>query len=147
MTIFERDITNLEQLPIVAKELLTTFPQVRVFAFYAEMGAGKTTFIKSLCEELNATDVVNSPTFAIINEYRTKQHQSIFHFDFYRLKNLREACDLGCEDYLYSGNYCFLEWAELVTPLLPQHFLKIEITVSDSETDIKNRKIMVKPIS
>jgi tRNA threonylcarbamoyladenosine biosynthesis protein TsaE len=141
MSIFERDITNLEQLPAVAKEILTAFPQARVFGFYAEMGAGKTTFIKALCEELNTTDVVNSPTFAIINEYRTKQQQPIFHFDFYRLKNFREACDLGCEEYFYSGNYCFLEWAELVEPLLPQHFLKIEISVSNS----KIRRISAKP--
>ena len=143
MPTFEKDITNLEQLPIVAKELLATFPLARVFAFYAEMGAGKTTFIKALCQELNAIDVVNSPTFAIINEYRTQQHQSIFHFDFYRLKNLREACDLGCEEYFFNGNYCFLEWAELVEPLLPKHVLKIEITVSDS----KNRQISATPIT
>ena len=133
MATFEKDITNLGQLPTVAKELLAAFPDARVFGFYAEMGAGKTTFIKALCEELNSTDVVNSPTFAIINEYRTKQ-QPIFHFDFYRLKNLKEACDLGCEEYFYSGNYCFLEWAELVEPLLPKHFLKIEITIYDSKT-------------
>ena len=133
MTVFERDITNLEQLPMVAKELLLAFPEVRVFGFYAELGAGKTTFIKALCKELNVTDVVNSPTFAIINEYQTKQHQPIFHFDFYRLKNLKEACDLGCEEYFYSGNYCFLEWTELVEPLLPKHFLKIKIAVLDSE--------------
>ena len=134
MATFEKDITNLEQLPAVAKELLAAFPDARVFGFYAEMGAGKTTFIKALCEELNSTDVVNSPTFAIINEYRTKQQLPIFHFDFYRLKNLKEACDLGCEEYFYSGNYCFLEWAELVEPLLPKHFLKIEITIYDSKT-------------
>ena len=146
MVIFEKDITNLEQLPMVAKELLATFPQARIFAFYAEMGAGKTTFIKALCEELNATDIVNSPTFAIINEYRTKQKQSLFHFDFYRLKNLKEACDLGCEEYLFSGNYCFLEWAKLVTPLLPPHFLKIEILVSDSENGSKNRKLLATQI-
>jgi len=134
MATFEKDITNLGQLPTVAKELLAAFPDARVFGFYAEMGAGKTTFIKALCEELNSTDVVNSPTFAIINEYRTKQQLPIFHFDFYRLKNLKEACDLGCEEYFYSGNYCFLEWAELVEPLLPKHFLKIEITIYDSKT-------------
>jgi len=134
---FEKDITNLDQLPIVAKELLAAFPQARIFGFYAELGAGKTTFIKALCEELNVTDVVNSPTFAIINEYRTKQNQPIFHFDFYRLKNLKEVCDLGCEEYFYSGNYCFLEWTELAESLLPQSFLKIEITVSDS----KNRQL------
>ena len=132
MPVFERDITCLEQLQPRAKDLLATFPQVRVFAFYGEMGAGKTTFIKALCLELHVTDVVNSPTFAIINEYRTKHHQPVFHFDFYRLKNLKEAADLGCEEYFYSGNYCFLEWAELVEPLLPQHFLKIEMVVSDS---------------
>jgi tRNA threonylcarbamoyladenosine biosynthesis protein TsaE len=143
MSVFEKNITNLEQLPTVARELLTTFPEVRVFGFFAEMGAGKTTFIKALCEELNVTDVVNSPTFAIINEYRTKHHQPIFHFDFYRLKNLKEACDLGCEEYLYSGNYCFLEWAELVTPLLPEHFVKIEIKIDH----LKNRKILATQIS
>ncbi|MCL2413164.1 MAG: tRNA (adenosine(37)-N6)-threonylcarbamoyltransferase complex ATPase subunit type 1 TsaE [Bacteroidales bacterium] len=134
MKIFERDITNLEQLPMAAKELLMAFPQNRVFGFYAEMGAGKTTFIKALCDELGVTDVVSSPTFAIINEYQTKQHQPVFHFDFYRLKNLKEASDLGCEDYFYSGNYCFLEWTELVESLLPQNFLKIQIIVSDSKT-------------
>jgi len=134
MVIFEKDITNLEHLPTVAKELLATFPEMRLFAFYAEMGAGKTTFIKALCEELNVTDVVNSPTFAIINEYQTKQQQPIFHFDFYRLKNLKEACDLGCEDYFFSENYCFLEWPEPVESLLPEQFIKIKITVSDSKT-------------
>jgi len=134
MTVFEKDITNLEQLPMIAKEMLTAFPETRIFGFYAEMGAGKTTFIKALCAELNVMDVVNSPTFAIINEYRTKHYQPIFHFDFYRLKNLKEACDLGCEEYFHSGNYCFLEWTELVEPLLPKHFLKIEIKVSDSKT-------------
>ncbi|MCL2414852.1 MAG: tRNA (adenosine(37)-N6)-threonylcarbamoyltransferase complex ATPase subunit type 1 TsaE [Bacteroidales bacterium] len=133
MRVFERDITNLEQLPAVAKELLTVFPENRVFGFYAEMGAGKTTFIKALCNELGVADVVNSPTFAIINEYRTRQHQPIFHFDFYRLKTLKEASDLGCEEYFYSGNYCFLEWTELVEPLLPQDFLKIQIIISDSK--------------
>ena len=141
MAVFEKDRTHLEDLPTVAKELLVAFPQIRVFAFYAEMGAGKTTFFKTLCEELNVVDVVNSPTFAIINEYRTQTHQPVFHFDFYRLKNLREACDLGCEDYFYSGNYCFLEWAELVEPILPQHVLKITITVSDSNI----RRILATP--
>ncbi|MCL2417402.1 MAG: tRNA (adenosine(37)-N6)-threonylcarbamoyltransferase complex ATPase subunit type 1 TsaE [Bacteroidales bacterium] len=134
MQIFERDITTLEQLPEVAKEVLAVFPKTRLFGFYAEMGAGKTTFIKALCDELGVIDVVNSPTFAIINEYQTKQHQPIFHFDFYRLKSLKEASDLGCEEYFYSGNYCFLEWTELVEPLLPQDFLKIQITVSGSKT-------------
>ena len=140
---FERDITDLDQLPVVAKELLTAFPQMRVFAFYAEMGAGKTTFIKELCRELNVVDMVNSPTFAIINEYRTQQQQPVFHFDFYRLKNLREACDLGCEEYFFSGNYCFLEWPNLAESLLPQHFLKIEIIVSDSKT----RRLLATQIS
>jgi len=142
MEIFERDITDLEQLPVVAKELMAAFPQSRVFGFYAEMGAGKTTFIKALCDELGVADVVNSPTFAIINEYRTKQHQPIFHFDFYRLKNLKEASDLGCEEYFYSGNYCFLEWTELVEALLPQNFLKIQIIVSDSKTRLLLAKQM-----
>ena len=138
----ERDITDLEQLPEVAREILNVFPDERVFGFYAEMGAGKTTFIKALCHELDVTDVVNSPTFAIINEYQSRQHQSIFHFDFYRLKNLKEVADLGCEEYFYSGNYCFLEWTSLVEPLLPQDFLKIEIKISDSQTRLISAKKM-----
>jgi tRNA threonylcarbamoyladenosine biosynthesis protein TsaE len=144
MSIFERNITNPDQLQNLAKDLLAAFPDVRVFAFYGEMGAGKTTFVKALCQELNVTDVVNSPTFAIINEYQTNRHQPIFHFDFYRLKNLQEATDLGCEDYFYSGNYCFLEWAELVEPLLPQHFLKVEISVSDSKNRYLSATLITK---
>jgi len=143
MATFERDITDLEQLPVAAKELLVAFPQARIFGFYAEMGAGKTTFIKALCEELGATNVVNSPTFAIINEYHSsKKNQPIFHFDFYRLKNLKEACDLGCEEYFFSENYCFLEWPKLVEPLLPKNFIKVELTVSES----KNRRLLATEI-
>ncbi len=133
MKTFEKHITDVEQLQGVAEEMLTAFPEARVYAFYGEMGAGKTTFIKALCQKLNVIDVVNSPTFAIINEYRTTHHQPVFHFDFYRLKNLREVYDLGCEEYLYSGHYCFLEWAELVETLLPSHFLKVNIAVSENQ--------------
>lgn len=105
----------------------------RVFAFYGKMGAGKTTFIKAICEALGVEDVVTSPTFAIVNEYKTPQG-AIFHFDFYRIKNLREAYDIGCEEYFYSGCPCFIEWPELVEELLPEDIVKVNIEVLDDDS-------------
>ncbi|MDO5447624.1 MAG: tRNA (adenosine(37)-N6)-threonylcarbamoyltransferase complex ATPase subunit type 1 TsaE [Prevotellaceae bacterium] len=99
-----------------------------LFAFYGSMGAGKTTFIKALCEELGVTDTVTSPTFAIINEYESPTHGSIYHFDFYRIKRLEEVYDMGFEDYFYSGNICFIEWPELIEDILPQDTIKVTIT-------------------
>ena len=102
----------------------------RVFAFEGQMGAGKTTFIKKLCEDMQTTDVVNSPTFAIVNVYdiHLPYQGEVYHFDCYRLKDLREAMDLGAEEYLYSGNYCFIEWPELIEDLLPEEAVKVSIT-------------------
>jgi tRNA threonylcarbamoyladenosine biosynthesis protein TsaE len=91
------------------------------------MGAGKTTFIKAICHELGVTDIVQSPTFSIINEYKTTTGESLFHFDFYRIKKLEEVFDIGYEDYIYSGSYCFLEWPELIEPLLPEDTVRINI--------------------
>jgi tRNA threonylcarbamoyladenosine biosynthesis protein TsaE len=111
----------------VAEKLLLTYPSYRVFAFYGKMGAGKTTFIKVLCRRLGAIDIVQSPSFSIINEYKTRQGESIFHFDFYRIKKIEEAFDIGYEDYFYSGSYCFIEWPEMIEPLLPENCVRIRI--------------------
>lgn len=107
-----------------------------VFAFDAPMGAGKTTLIKSICEQLGVNDVVNSPTFAIVNvyDYMLKgQKSEIYHFDCYRLKSLREAQDLGAEEYIYSGNLCFIEWPDIIEPLLPENTVRIKICVLPNE--------------
>lgn len=99
-----------------------------VFAFYGKMGAGKTTFIKAVCEELGVSDAIASPTFAIVNEYRSDQGgELIYHFDFYRIKKLEEVYDLGYEDYFYSGALCFIEWPELVEELLPGDAVRVDI--------------------
>ena len=116
------------ELPGAAGKLLETFPGARVFALYGSMGAGKTTFIKAICHELGVTDIVQSPTFSIINEYKTTGGTSIFHFDFYRIKKLEEVFDIGYEDYIYSGNYCFLEWPEMIEPLLPDDAIRINMS-------------------
>ena len=111
-----------------AEMLLSTFPSSRVVAFYGKMGAGKTTFIKILCRRLGAIDIVQSPSFSIINEYKIRQGESIFHFDFYRIKKIEEAFDIGYEDYFYSGSYCFIEWPELIESLLPDNCVRILIS-------------------
>lgn len=116
-----------QQLPDVASQLLSTFPDQRFFAFFGSMGVGKTTLIKELCAHLGVCQNVCSPTFAIINEYASGEGEPIYHFDFYRLKNLDEAYDLGYEEYFYSGCYCFTEWTEKVEPLLPEEYLRISI--------------------
>lgn len=105
----------------------------RVVAFYGSMGAGKTTFIRALCEELGVTDVVTSPTFAIVNEYEVDKAEefSIFHFDFYRIKRLEEVYDMGYEDYFYGSSLCLIEWPELIEELLPDDCLRVTIRVLD----------------
>ncbi|MCK9423370.1 MAG: tRNA (adenosine(37)-N6)-threonylcarbamoyltransferase complex ATPase subunit type 1 TsaE [Bacteroidales bacterium] len=113
--------------------MIRTFPEARVFAFYGSMGAGKTTFIKALCRELNGIDIVQSPSFSLINEYKTAVGESIFHFDLYRINKLEEVFDIGYEDYIYSGSYCFLEWPELIENLLPPETIKVSITENRSE--------------
>ena len=105
-----------------------------VFAFEGKMGAGKTTFIKYLCEQMGTTDVVNSPTFAIVNVYDIEQpyRGEVYHFDCYRLKDIREALDFGAEDYLYSGNYCFIEWPEMIAQLLPEDTVRVRIVPQEN---------------
>ena len=107
-----------------------------VFAFYGKMGAGKTTFIKAICEALGVKDTVASPTFAIVNEYADAQGQPVYHFDFYRIKNLKEAYDIGCEEYFYSGFPCFIEWPEMVEELLPEDVVSVRIEVLENEERI-----------
>ncbi len=105
-----------------------------IILFEGKMGVGKTTLIKKLCEKLGVTDEVTSPTFAIINEYKTKNNDFIYHFDFYRIKNIEEALNIGTEDYFFSTNYCFIEWAEIIKPILPNNFIEIKIKEIDSKT-------------
>jgi len=108
--------------------MLAAFPEARVFALYGSMGAGKTTFIKAICSVLGVADIVQSPTFSIVNEYKTVAGDSIYHFDFYRIRKTEEAFDIGYEDYLYSGTYCFMEWPEMIETLLPVDTVRIRIT-------------------
>jgi len=121
-------ITDLEHIHEAAKAFIAAMGDNTVFAFYGKMGAGKTTFIKAVCEELGVTDVINSPTFAIVNEYRSDTTgELIYHFDFYRIKKLEEVYDMGYEDYFYSGALCFIEWPELIDDLLPGDAMKVRI--------------------
>ena len=112
-------IDSLDNIHAAAKEFLQNMGDGKVFAFYGKMGAGKTTFVKAICEELGVEDVITSPTFALVNEYTAGNGDSIYHFDFYRIKKIDEVYDMGYEDYFYSGNLCFLEWPELIEDLLP----------------------------
>lgn len=131
---FKAEIRSLEEINSIAKKFLEAHPADRIFAFYGKMGAGKTTFIKALCEELQVTDYVTSPSFAIINEYSTKSNKTIFHFDFYRINDVKEAFDFGYEDYFYSGKHCFIEWPELIEELLPKNSVKVSISETDTGT-------------
>ena len=132
---FQSQISGLSALAESAKLLLKNFKNERVFAFYGSMGAGKTTFIKAICQELGSSDYVTSPTFALINEYSTSGGDLIYHFDFYRIKKMEEAFDLGYEDYIYSGNYCFIEWPEMIESLLPEGI--VEVRIAEAENGIR----------
>jgi len=127
-------ISDIEHIREAAHEFIEVFHNifadknaVKCFAFYAPMGAGKTTFIKAVCEELGSTDVITSPTFAIVNEY-TAKNLPIYHFDLYRIKKMEELYDIGADDYFYSGNPCFIEWPEMAESALPDETIKITIT-------------------
>ncbi|MBQ2362001.1 MAG: tRNA (adenosine(37)-N6)-threonylcarbamoyltransferase complex ATPase subunit type 1 TsaE [Bacteroidaceae bacterium] len=119
-------IHSLEDIKRAASEFVALIGNRRIFAFYGHMGAGKTTFIKAICEELGVTDAVSSPTFAIVNEYASTMG-SIYHFDFYRIKRSSEVLDLGFEDYAYSGNLCLMEWPELIEEFLPEETVEVHI--------------------
>lgn len=128
----EIKINSLADINEAAKQFIENMGDGKVFAFYGKMGAGKTTFIKAICEELGVDDVITSPTFAIVNEYQSATTgDSIYHFDFYRIKKLEEVYDMGYEDYFYSGSLCFLEWPGLIDDLLPEDATKVTIEATD----------------
>ena len=137
-------IQDLDHIREAAREFTSHIGQARVFAFYGKMGAGKTTFVKAICEELGVEDVITSPTFAIVNEYTTSPNSSqggelpIYHFDFYRIKKLEEVYDMGYEDYFYSGALCFIEWPELIEDLLPDDAVRVTITEDNKGTRVIN---------
>jgi tRNA threonylcarbamoyladenosine biosynthesis protein TsaE len=133
MEIFIKDKRHLH---IAAKQLLEGSGDSRIFAFYGSMGAGKTTIIKAVCETLGAIDIVSSPTFTLVNEYKTSSGESIFHIDFYRIKKQEEVYDFGIEEYLTGDSYCFMEWPELIEEILPGETVKVKISVDENEQRI-----------
>ncbi|MGN0002475.1 MAG: tRNA (adenosine(37)-N6)-threonylcarbamoyltransferase complex ATPase subunit type 1 TsaE [Sphingobacterium composti] len=135
------EVKDLSELKEAAHQVISTYPEERIFLFYGNMGAGKTTFINALCIELGVTEHTSSPTFSIVNEYSIPQG-SIYHFDFYRLKNEMEALDMGYEEYFYSGDYCFVEWSEKIPNLLPLNYIKVAIEVLENQ----NRLITIEKI-
>ena len=136
-------IENLEKIREAAREFVANIGEGTVFAFYGKMGAGKTTFVKAVCEELGVEDVITSPTFAIVNEYRSETSgELIYHFDFYRVKKIEEVYDMGFEDYFYSGALCFIEWPELCEEVLPEDTVKVTI----EETPDSSRLISFSPV-
>jgi tRNA threonylcarbamoyladenosine biosynthesis protein TsaE len=121
-------IFSLEEIENIAQKLVSQNPK-KVILFHGEMGAGKTTFIKQLAKELGVTEATSSPTFSLVNEYQTTTNQVVYHFDFYRLKTETEAMDMGVDDYLYSGNWCFIEWAQQIPSLIPEEHSVVTIKV------------------
>jgi tRNA threonylcarbamoyladenosine biosynthesis protein TsaE len=129
-------IKDKRHLHAAAKELLKYSGDKKIFAFYGSMGAGKTTIIKAICESLGTLDIVSSPTFTLVNEYKNSDGESLFHIDFYRIKKLEEVYDFGVEEYLTGDSYCFMEWPELIEDILPPETVKIRITVDEHEQRI-----------
>jgi tRNA threonylcarbamoyladenosine biosynthesis protein TsaE len=126
-------IKDKRHLAAAAKKLLTYTTGKRIFAFYGSMGAGKTTFIKAICKELGAADTVSSPTFTLVNEYRTINGEPLYHIDFYRIKKEEEVFDFGIEEYLTGESYCFMEWPELIENILPEETIRIRISADKDE--------------
>jgi tRNA threonylcarbamoyladenosine biosynthesis protein TsaE len=127
-------INTLKDLKNAAKQFIELIEENKVFAFYGNMGAGKTTFIKAICSELGVKENITSPTFSLVNEYITINNQSLFHFDCYRLKNIGEAYDIGADEYFDSGQICFIEWPEKIEDLLPSGTVNVIIKVLDDES-------------
>lgn len=129
-------IKDKRHLHSAAKQLLEYCGDRKTVAFYGPMGAGKTTIIKTICEIMGAVDIVSSPTFTLVNEYKTSKGDSLYHIDFYRIKKTEEVFDFGVEEYLYSGSYCFLEWPELIEDILPPDTVRVRISVDEKEQRI-----------
>ncbi|SKB72586.1 tRNA (adenosine(37)-N6)-threonylcarbamoyltransferase complex ATPase subunit type 1 TsaE [Daejeonella lutea] len=130
-------VRDLKDLPGAAKQLLELSAGIKVFLFRGNMGAGKTTFIKAICEELGASDSISSPTYSLVNEYQSA-NGNIFHFDFFRIRSVAEAYDMGFEEYLYSNTYCFIEWPEKIEELWPANY--IEVTIEQDEERVRKIK-------
>lgn len=126
-------IKDKRHLHAAARQLLKYFGRKKIFAFYGSMGTGKTTIIKAICELLGAIDIISSPTFTLVNEYRTSGGESLFHIDFYRIKKQEEVFDFGIEEYLTGDSYCFMEWPELIEEILPAETVRVRISVDDHE--------------
>ena len=133
------EIQSLENIKQTAKKFIELIGNRTVFAFNGSMGAGKTTFIKAICESMGVKEPVNSPTFSIVNEYEAADGRIIYHFDCYRINKIEEAVDMGTEEYLYSGNLCFIEWSENIAPLLPDQIVNVNI----KETENGKREIQI----
>ena len=132
----ELKINHIYDINEVARQFVDQMGDHKIFAFYGKMGAGKTTFIKAMCEELGVTDVINSPTFAIVNEYMDGKGEAIYHFDFYRIKRVEEVYDIGFDEYIYSGNLCLMEWPELIEQLLPEETVRVDIMENPDGTRV-----------
>lgn len=130
-------VKDESELELAASEVISWLQAYRIVCFHGEMGAGKTTFIKVICEQLGVADAMSSPTFSIVNEYRDEQGNPVYHFDFYRIEQPREALDIGAEEYFYSGDLCLIEWPEMIKELIPEKHLEINIKlVGDKEREI-----------
>ena len=127
------DCDGLNELDKIAGQIITFAQDVKVWTFEGEMGAGKTTLIRSLCSHFQVIDNVSSPTFALVNEYRNNREEVFYHFDFYRIKDEAEAMNMGAEEYFYSGAYCFIEWPSKVINLIPDQYMEVKISVIDTE--------------
>ncbi|MCF8217581.1 MAG: tRNA (adenosine(37)-N6)-threonylcarbamoyltransferase complex ATPase subunit type 1 TsaE [Bacteroidales bacterium] len=127
------EINSVDELYSVAEKILSSSPDQNIFALYGEMGAGKTNLIKAFCQVLGVEQEVSSPTFSLINEYYSPESGIIYHFDFYRTESIEEVFDIGYEDYFFSGNYCFLEWPERISKLLPENFVYLSIKITGAE--------------
>jgi tRNA threonylcarbamoyladenosine biosynthesis protein TsaE len=133
-------INSIEEIHDTAKKFVNEIGNKKIFAFNGKMGAGKTTFIKAICEVMGVKETINSPTFSIVNEYEAADGRIIYHFDCYRINKIQEALDLGAEEYLYSGNLCFIEWSENIAPLLPDTLVNVDI----HEIENKKREIIIR---
>jgi tRNA threonylcarbamoyladenosine biosynthesis protein TsaE len=129
-------IKDKKQLPVAAKRILECTSGQKILAFYGSMGAGKTTIIKAVCKALGAEDIVSSPTFTLVNEYKTKKGEVLYHIDFYRIRKMEEVFDFGIEEYFLSGSFCFMEWPELIEEILPPETVRIRITVGNKKQRI-----------